>query len=80
MMANLALDNRKSCLLGRWWISVWCSSRLCPIRREEKRREETGIQSSLSEEDMKQYLEQVIGEVKMQRPSNKKGRTNNGNV
>jgi len=46
----------------------------------KKRREETGIQSSLSEEDMKQYLEQVIGEVKMQRPSNKKGRTNNGNV
>ncbi len=42
--------------------------------------EETGIQSSLSEEDMKQYLEQVISEVKMQRTSDKKSKVNNGNV
>ncbi len=42
--------------------------------------EETGIQSSLSEEDMKQYLEQVISEVKTQRTSDKKSKVNNGNV
>jgi hypothetical protein len=40
--------------------------------------EETGIQSSLTEEDMRQYLEQVIREVKMQRTSDKKSRTNGG--
>ena len=33
--------------------------------------EETGIQSSLTEDDIKQYLEQVIKEVKKpQRPNN----------
>jgi hypothetical protein len=29
--------------------------------------EETGIQSSLAEQDMKEYLEQVIDEVKKRR-------------
>ena len=38
--------------------------------------EETGIQSSLSEEDMKHYLEQVIREVKTQKTSTRK--TNDG--
>jgi len=32
--------------------------------------EETGIQSSLTEEDIKQYLEQVIKEVKKPKLSN----------
>ncbi len=40
-------------------------------QNQDKMAEETGIQSSLTEEDMKQYLEQVIGEVKMQRTSNR---------
>jgi len=31
--------------------------------------EETGIQSSLTEDDIKQYLEQVIREVKVQKSS-----------
>ncbi len=31
--------------------------------------EETGIQSSMTEDDMKQYLEQVIREVKIQKSS-----------
>lgn len=45
---------------------------------QNKMAEETGIQSSISEEDMKQYLEQVIGEVKMQRTtSSKKSEMNN---
>jgi hypothetical protein len=33
-------------------------------RNQEKMTEETGIQSSLTEEDMKLYLEEVINEVK----------------
>jgi len=32
--------------------------------------EETGIQSSLTEDDLKQYLEQVIKEVKKPKMSN----------
>jgi hypothetical protein len=47
-------------------------------QNQDKLVEDTGIQSSLTEEDMKQYLEQVISEVKMQRTSDRKGRTNNG--
>jgi Tfp pilus assembly PilM family ATPase len=31
--------------------------------------DQSGIESSLTEEDMKEYLEQVIEEVKKQRPS-----------
>jgi len=38
--------------------------------------EETGIQPSLSEEDVKQYLEQVINEVKKEKATTNK--TNNG--
>jgi hypothetical protein len=39
----------------------------------ERIEEETGIQSSLTEEDIKQYLEQVINEVKKQKaPADKK--------
>ena len=37
--------------------------------------EETGIQSSLTEADMKEYLEQVIREVKMRKTTSK---TNDG--
>ena len=37
--------------------------------QEEALREQTGIEPSLSEEDMKQYLEQVIEEVKKSRSS-----------
>jgi len=49
-------------------------------RNQDQMTEETGIQSSLSEDEMKQYLAQVIREVKMQRTNNKKGKTNNGNA
>jgi hypothetical protein len=49
-------------------------------QNQDRMAEETGIQSSLSEEDMKQYLERVIREVKMQRTSDKKSETNNGNI
>lgn len=45
-------------------------------RNQDKMTEETGIQSSLTEEDMKQYLEQVIREVKMQKSTT--GKTNDG--
>jgi hypothetical protein len=37
--------------------------------------DETGIQSSMTDDDMKQYLEQVIREVKIQKSS-----TNNNNT
>jgi hypothetical protein len=40
--------------------------------------EETGIQSSLSEEDVKEYFQQVIREVKKQKTTTNK--TNNGNT
>lgn len=39
--------------------------------------EEFGIQSSLTEEDMKQYLQEVINEVQKYKTNNK---TNNGNT
>jgi len=44
-------------------------------RNQERMAEETGIQSSLSEEDVKEYLQQVIREVKKQKPT-----TNDGNT
>jgi hypothetical protein len=47
-------------------------------QNEDRMIEETGIQSSLTEEDMKQYLEQVIKEVKKQKTTTNK--TNNGNT
>jgi len=37
--------------------------------QEDALREQTGIEPSLSEEDMKQYLEQVIEEIKKSRSS-----------
>jgi hypothetical protein len=36
-------------------------------RNQERIADETGIRSSLTEEDMKEYLEQVIREVKKDR-------------
>lgn len=36
-------------------------------RNQDRMAEETGIQSSLTEEDMKAYLQQVIEEVKKDR-------------
>lgn len=45
-------------------------------RSQDKMAEETGIQPSISEEDMKDYLHEVIREVKMQKTATKK--TNNG--
>jgi hypothetical protein len=36
-------------------------------QNQDKMTEETGIQSSLTEEDMKEYLEQVLDEVKKRR-------------
>jgi len=39
---------------------------------------ETGIQSSLSEEDVSEYLQQVIREVKKQKATTNK--SNNGNT
>ena len=45
---------------------------------QDRIEEETGIQSSLSEEDVKEYLQQVIREVKKQKPTANK--TNNGNA
>jgi hypothetical protein len=49
-------------------------------RNQDKMAEETGIQSSLTEEDMKQYLEQVISEVQKKKTStdgnNNKNRRN----
>jgi hypothetical protein len=47
-------------------------------RNQDRMIEETGIQSSLSEEDVKEYLQQVIREVKKQQPTTNK--TNNGNT
>ena len=38
--------------------------------QEDALREQTGIEPSLSEEDMKQHLEQVLEEVKKSRSSN----------
>jgi hypothetical protein len=38
-------------------------------RTQDMMAEETGIQSSMTEDDMKQYLEQVIREVKIQKSS-----------
>jgi len=46
-------------------------------RSQDRMMEETGIQASLTEDDMKQYLEQVIREVKMQK--NSTGKTNHSN-
>ncbi len=40
-------------------------------RNQDRMAEETGIQSSLTEEDMKEYLEQVIREVKKDRHAEK---------
>jgi hypothetical protein len=45
-------------------------------QNQDRMEEETGIQSSLSEDDMKHYLEQVIREVKMQKTTT--GKTNDG--
>jgi hypothetical protein len=36
-------------------------------RNQDRMAEESGIQSSLTEEDMKEYLQQVIEEVKKER-------------
>jgi hypothetical protein len=47
-------------------------------RNQDRMAEETGIQSSLSEEDVKVYLQQVIREVKKQKTTTNK--TNNGNT
>jgi len=54
--------------------------RVLSLTKQNKDRlaEETGIQSSLTEEDMKQYLEEVISEVKMQKRTT--GKTNGGNA
>ena len=40
-------------------------------RIQDNMTEETGIQSSLTDEDMKEYLEQVIREVKKDRQAEK---------
>jgi hypothetical protein len=34
------------------------------IEQSEKMKEETGIQTSLSQEDAKEYLEEVLNEIK----------------
>jgi len=47
-------------------------------QNQNRMEEETGIQSSLSEEDVKDYLQQVIREVKKQKTTPDK--TNNGNT
>jgi hypothetical protein len=47
-------------------------------RNQDKMTEETGIQSSLSEEDVKDYLQKVIREVKKQKTPPDK--PNNGNT
>jgi uncharacterized protein YktB (UPF0637 family) len=39
-------------------------------QNQDRMEEETGIQSSLTEDDIKQYLEQVIKEVKKPKMSN----------
>jgi hypothetical protein len=39
-------------------------------QNQDRMEEETGIQSSLTENDIKQYLEQVIKEVKKPKMSN----------
>jgi hypothetical protein len=41
-------------------------------QNEDRMIEVTGIQSSLTEEDMKQYLEQVINEVKKEKSTTNK--------
>jgi hypothetical protein len=46
-------------------------------RNQDRMAEETGIQSSLSEEDVKEYLQQIIREVNKRTTTNK---TNNGNT
>ena len=48
-------------------------------QNQDRITEESGIESSLTEGDMKEYLEQVIREVTMQRTSDKPRRTNNSN-
>ena len=46
-------------------------------RNQERMAEETGIQSSLSEEDVKEYLQQVIREVKKQKTTTNKSNNDN---
>jgi hypothetical protein len=48
-------------------------------QNQDRMVEETGIQSSLTEEDMKQYLEEVINEVKKEKATTT-NKTNNGNT
>jgi hypothetical protein len=52
--------------------------RVLKVAREQQDvlTDQSGIESSLTEEDMKEYLQQVIGEVKKQRSNTNK--TNNG--
>jgi tRNA A37 threonylcarbamoyltransferase TsaD len=40
-------------------------------RNQDRLAEETGIQPSLTDEDVKEYLQQVIKEVKKQKTTNK---------
>jgi len=47
-------------------------------RNLDRMADETGIQSSISEEDMREYLQQVIRDVKKQKATPNK--TNNGNT
>jgi hypothetical protein len=47
-------------------------------RNQDRMAEATGIQSSLSEEDVKEYLQQVIREVRKQKTTTNKA--NNGNT
>ena len=79
------LTNKESKLLdiiGTAQMEQEIKKRVLSFTKQNQNRmtEETGIQSSLTEEDMKQYLEQVISEVKMQRTSDKKSRTNNSDT
>ena len=54
--------------------------RVLKVAREQQEvlRESSGIESSLTEKDMREYLEQVIKEVKKQKPP--ANNTNNGNT
>jgi hypothetical protein len=79
-LENSALKETKLLSIGMAKMEQEIQNKVMPLTEENKDRiaDETGIQSSLTEDDMKQYLEQVIRELKMQKTST--GTSNNGNI
>jgi hypothetical protein len=79
-LENSALKETKLLSIGMAKMEQEIQNKVMPLTEENKDRiaDETGVQSSLTEDDMKQYLEQVIRKLKMQKTST--GTSNNGNI